>query len=153
MTPTSSGPNIAMTRDPFASDVHLFTHGPMTSTASLSWCRQAAVCALFLTLSLSALPVAGSSQEVAGSSQEVEGYVRVPTSHANVHMGPSSGQQVLWLAPEGTVLPVIGRQGEWLIVQLSPELRETGIVMRWYRNEDRGYMHESTVEFVEEPRE
>ena len=118
----------------------------MTSIASLSWCRQAAVCALFLTLSLSALPVAGSSQEV-------EGYVRVPTSHANVHMGPSSGQQVLWLAPEGTVLPVIGRQGEWLIVQLSPELRETGIVMRWYRNEDRGYMHESTVEFVEEPRE
>ena len=125
----------------------------MTSTASLSCCRRAAVCALFLTLSLSALPVAGSSQDVAASSQEVEGYVRVPTSHANVHMGPSSGQQVLWLAPEGTVFPVIGRQGEWLIVQLSPELRETGIVMRWYRNEDRGYMHESTVEFVEEPRE
>ena len=71
------------------------------SNASLSWCRQAAVCMLFLTLSLGALPVAGSSQEV-------EGYVRVPTSHANVHMGPSSGQQVLWLAPEDTVLPVIG---------------------------------------------
>ena len=86
-------------------------------------------------------------------AQEAGDRVRVPTSHANVHMGPSSGRQVLWLAPEGTVLPVIGRQGEWLIVQLSPELRETGIVMRWYRNEDRGYMHESTVEFVEEPRE
>ena len=71
------------------------------SNASLSWCRQAAVCMLFLTLSLGALPVAGSSQEV-------EGYVQVPTSHANVHMGPSSGQQVLWLAPEDTVLPVIG---------------------------------------------
>ena len=116
------------------------------SIPSSSWCRQAAVCALFLTLSLGALPVAGYSQDV-------EGYVRVPTSHANVHMGPSSGQQLLWMAPEGTVLPVIGRQGEWLLVQLSPELRETGIVMRWYRNEDRGYMHESTVEFVEEPRE
>ncbi len=116
------------------------------SLASLSWYYRAAVCALSLTLSLSTLPVAGSSQEV-------EGYVRVPTSHANVHMGPSSGQQLLWMAPEDTVLPVIGRQGEWLMVQLSPELRETGIVMRWYRNEDRGYMHESTVEFVEEPRE
>ena len=135
-----------MKPDPFDSDFHPFTHGPMMSIASLSWCRQAAVCALFLTLSFSALPVAVSSQEV-------ESYVRVPTSHANVHMGASSGQQLLWMAPEGTVLPVIGRQGEWLIVQLSPELRETGIVMRWYRNEDRGYMHESTVEFVEEPRE
>ena len=135
-----------MTGDPFASNVRPLTHGFMMSIASLSWCRRAAVWVFFLTLSFSALPVAGSSQEV-------EGYVRVPTSHANVHMGASSGQQVLWLAPEGTVLPVIGRQGEWLIVQLSPELRETGIVMRWYRNEDRGYMHESTVEFVEEPRE
>ena len=119
---------------------------PTMSIPSLSWCRQAAACALFLALPLGALPVAGYSQEV-------EGYVRVPTSHANVHMGPSSGQQLLWMAPEGTVLPVIGRQGEWLLVRLSPELRETGIVMRWYRNEDRGYMHESTVEFVEEPRE
>jgi hypothetical protein len=30
-------------------------------------------------------------------------------------------------------------------VQLTPELRKTGLVMRWYENEDRGWMHDSTV--------
>ena len=115
-------------------------------TRPVPWLPQAAPTLGVLAIILLALPGTTVAQE-AGDR------VRVPTSHANVHMGPSSGRQVLWLTPEGTVLPVIGRQGEWLIVQLSPELRETGIVMRWYRNEDRGYMHESTVEFVEEPRE
>ena len=115
-------------------------------TRPVPWLPQVAPTHGVLAIILLALPGTTVAQE-AGDR------VRVPTSHANVHMGASSGQQVLWLAPEGTVLPVIGRQGEWLIVQLSPELRETGIVMRWYRNEDRGYMHESTVEFVEGPRE
>ena len=86
---------------------------------------------------------------------------RVPTSHANVHSGPSSASSVLVLVPEGTVLPVIGRRGEWVQVQLSPELRATGIVMRWYEgrhsffndgeiitigDEESGWMHDSTVE-------
>jgi uncharacterized protein YgiM (DUF1202 family) len=71
--------------------------------------------------------------------------VRVPTSHANVHMGPSSGQQVLVLVPRGTVLTVLARKGEWLQVQLLPELRKTGMVMRWYKNETSGWMHDSTV--------
>jgi uncharacterized protein YgiM (DUF1202 family) len=75
--------------------------------------------------------------------------VRVPTSHANVHMGPGSGQQVLVLVPKGTVLPVLGRRGEWIQVQLSPELRKTGMVMRWYKNETSGWMHDSTVVPVE----
>jgi uncharacterized protein YgiM (DUF1202 family) len=74
--------------------------------------------------------------------------VRVPTSHANVHMGPSSGQEVLVLVPRGTVLVVLGRDKEWIQVQLTPELRKTGMVMRWYKNEDRGWMHDSTVEAV-----
>ena len=78
-------------------------------------------------------------------AQEPGDEVRVPTSHANVHMGPGSGSQVLVLAPEDTVLLVIGRSGEWLQVRLAPELRDTGIVMRWYRNEEEGWMHESTV--------
>jgi hypothetical protein len=30
-------------------------------------------------------------------------------------------------------------------VQLTPDLRKTGMVMRWYKNEDRGWMHDSTV--------
>jgi hypothetical protein len=41
-----------------------------------------------------------------------------------------------------------GRQGEWIQVQLAPELRQLGIPMRWYNNEDAGFMHESTVEVV-----
>jgi uncharacterized protein YgiM (DUF1202 family) len=79
--------------------------------------------------------------------------VRVPTSYANVHMGPSSGQEVLVLVRRGTILTVLGRDGEWIQVQLTPEHRKTGMVMRWYKNEDRGWMHDSTVEVVKtEPR-
>lgn len=88
---------------------------------------------------------------------------RVPTSHANVHSGPSSGASVLVMVPEGTVLSVIGRRGEWVQVQLTPELRETGIVLRWYQgrhsffndgeiitigDEESGWMHDSTVEIT-----
>jgi len=79
--------------------------------------------------------------------------VRVPTSYANVHMGPSSGQEVLVLVPRGTILTVLARDKEWIQVQLTPELRKTGMVMRWYKKEDRGWMHDSTVEVVKaEPR-
>ena len=76
---------------------------------------------------------------------------RVPTSHANVHKGPSSNDEVLVLVPQDTVLPVIGRRGEWIEVQLAPALRETGMVIRWYANEDRGWMHDSTVEITASP--
>jgi len=74
--------------------------------------------------------------------------VRVPTSHANVHSGPSTGNEVLVLAAKGTVMPMVGRRGEWIQVQLSPEMRKTGILMRWYKNETSGWMHDSTVEFL-----
>ena len=111
-------------------------------TDSFDWYRPAASCLLLLTLAHLSLPDTSSGQTP-------EEHVRVPTSHANVHMGPSTARPVLVLLPEGTVLPVLGRRGEWLEVELSAELRETGMVMRWYRDEDRGWMHESTVEFVE----
>ena len=89
---------------------------------------------------------------------------RVPTSYANVHAEPSSGSVPLVLVPRGTVLPVIGRRGEWVQVRLSSELRQTGMVMRWYEgrheiirrgarmatgDEDSGWMHDSTVEITE----
>jgi hypothetical protein len=74
--------------------------------------------------------------------------VRVPTSHANIQAAPSSGAQIIVLAPRGTVLNVLGRDKEWIQVQLIPELRKTGILMRWYRNEMSGWMHDSTVEVV-----
>ena len=67
------------------------------------------------------------------------------TSYANVHKGSGSGQVILVLVPKGTVMPILGRRGEWVQVQLSPELRKTGMVMRWYENETSGWMHDSTV--------
>lgn len=103
----------------------------------LSTSGAAVLTALFV---LASVPAAG---------QEKGDRVRVPTSHANVHMGASSGQQVLVLVPKGTILTVTGRRGEWIEVQLTPELRKTGMVMRWYKNEDRGWMHDSTVERVD----
>src|SRR4249919_3162896 len=74
--------------------------------------------------------------------------VRVKTGHANVHTGPTSGNEVLVLAAKGTVLPVLARRGEWVQVGLSPELRKTGMVMRWYQNESNGWIHDSLLEVV-----
>jgi hypothetical protein len=71
--------------------------------------------------------------------------VRVPARHANIHKGPNTTTEVLVLAPRDTVLTVLGRDKEWVQVQLTPALRTTGLVMRWYKNEDRGWMHDSTV--------
>ncbi len=104
------------------------------------------------------------SQAASSQSPEAKEQARVPTSHANVHATPGSGSALLVIVPEGTVLPVIGRRGEWVQVQLRPELRKTGIVMRWYEgkrqvtrrgrrvmigDEDNGWMHDSTVEVTE----
>jgi uncharacterized protein YgiM (DUF1202 family) len=76
------------------------------------------------------------------------GTVRVLAGHTNVHSGPSTGQEVLVLAPKGTILTVTGRDKEWIQVELAPELRKTGMVMRWYKDETRGWVHDSTVESI-----
>jgi hypothetical protein len=104
------------------------------------------------------------TQAASGQDTEAQEQARVPTSYANVHEAPSSGAALLLLVPEDTVLPVIGRRGEWVQVQLSPELRKTGMVIRWYEgkreiirrgrritigDEDSGWMHDSTVEITE----
>jgi uncharacterized protein YgiM (DUF1202 family) len=74
--------------------------------------------------------------------------VRVKAGHANVQTGPTSGNEVLVLAAKGTVLPVLARRGEWVQVGLSPELRKTGMVMRWYKNETNGWIHDSMLDVV-----
>jgi Bacterial SH3 domain len=74
--------------------------------------------------------------------------VRVPVNHANIHTGPSTGNEVIVLAAKGTVLPMVARRGEWLQVQLSPDMRKTGMVMRWYKNQGSGWVHDSMLEFV-----
>lgn len=101
-----------------------------------------------LTLALILTPDAAAAQAKGEAIQKGD-RVLVPTSHANVHMGASSGQQVLVLVPKGTELTVTDRRGEWIQVQLTPELRKTGMVMRWYKNEDRGWMHDSTVQRID----
>jgi uncharacterized protein YgiM (DUF1202 family) len=115
--------------------------GTALRTAAAAFRGGTAGCLAILTLLLFAFPHSASTQTAPER-------VRVPTSHANVHMGPSSGQEVLVLVPRDTVLTVLGRDKEWIQVQLTPELRKTGMVMRWYKNEDRGWMHDSTVEVV-----
>ena len=74
--------------------------------------------------------------------------VRVKTGRANVHTGPTSGNEVLVLPVKGTILPVLARRGEWVQVGLSPELRKTGMVLRWYKNENNGWIHDSMLEVV-----
>jgi len=96
-------------------------------------------------------------------AQETGELARVPTSLANIHDAPSTASNLLLAVPQGTELPIIGRQGEWVQVRLSPELRETGLIIRWYEgkhelirrgeritigDEDNGWMHDSTVEIV-----
>jgi uncharacterized protein YgiM (DUF1202 family) len=91
----------------------------------------------------------GQGQGVAAQAPQPTGErVRVKTGHANVHTGPTSGNEVLVLAAKGTVLPVLAHRGEWVQVGLSPELRKTGMVMRWYKNESNGWVHDSMLEVV-----
>jgi hypothetical protein len=84
----------------------------------------------------------------AAADAKVLAQVRVPTNHANVHSGPSSGNEVLVLAAKGTIMPMVARRGEWIQVMLSPEMRKTGMPMRWYKNETSGWVHDSMVEFL-----
>jgi hypothetical protein len=109
-----------------------------------------------IALLLAAVSLAQGQQQRGGQGEavlapadaKVLAQVRVPVSHANIHSGPSTGNEVIVLAAKGTVMPMVGRRGEWIQVLLSPEIRKTGMVMRWYRNEGSGWVHDSMVEFV-----
>lgn len=90
----------------------------------------------------------GRGEGQIAANAKVLARVRVPTSHANIQAAPGSGSEILVLAPKGTEMDMVGRRGEWIQVRLIPELRKTGIMMRWYKNENAGWMHDSTVEFV-----
>lgn len=85
-------------------------------------------------------------------AQDSPGYVRV-LKGANMHAGVGTAPVVLFMLPAGTVLPVIertGRDGVWVVVRVTPEVRKQATRMRW-RNEERGYVHASTVEFIKSP--
>lgn len=109
------------------------------------------VLAVLLVLPLAADGQRGRGQgrgAPAEASQPTGEHVRVKAGHANVHMGPTTVNEVLVLAPKGTVLPVLARRGEWVQVGLSPALRKTGMVLRWYKNENNGWIHDSMLEVV-----
>jgi uncharacterized protein YgiM (DUF1202 family) len=103
------------------------------------------------------LPVGAHAQRGRGQGRGAEAAapkptgekVRVKTGHANVHTGPTSGNEVLVLAPKGTVLDVLSRRGEWVQVGLSPELKKSGMLMRWYKNENNGWIHDSLLEVAQ----
>ena len=107
-------------------------------------------------LMLLMLPGAAQAQQRGGQGQPAAAKappptgerVRVKVGHANVHMGPTTVNEVIVLAPKGIVLPVLGRRGEWVQVGISPALRKTGMVMRWYKNEDNGWIHDSLLDVV-----
>jgi uncharacterized protein YgiM (DUF1202 family) len=117
---------------------------------------RARACLCIIVLAL-ALPCAADAQQRGGQGQPAAAKappptgerVRVKVGHANVHMGPTTVNEVIVLAPKGTVLPVLGRRGEWVQVGISPALRKTGMVMRWYKNEDNGWIHDSLLEIVQ----
>lgn len=116
--------------------------------------RAAAFLAVLIVVLL--LPATAQAQRGRGQGRGAEPQappptgerVRVKTGHANVHTGPTSGNEVLVLPAKGTVLPVLARRGEWIQVGLSPELKKTGMVMRWYKNESNGWIHDSMIEVV-----
>src|SRR3954469_6751013 len=95
-------------------------------------------------------PARGGQGEavLAPANAKVLAQVRVPVSHANIHSGPSTGNEVIVLAAKGTVMPMVARRGEWVQVLLSPEIRKTGMLMRWYNNEGSGWVHDSMVEVL-----
>ena len=120
---------------------------PTTTRAVTFSCLLAVV----LMLPLAAYGQRGRGQgrgAAAQAPQPTGERVRVKAGHANVQTGPTSGNEVLVLAAKGTVLPVLARRGEWVQVGLSPELRKTGMVMRWYKNENNGWIHDSMLEVV-----
>ncbi len=116
-----------------------------------------ALVVLGLAVAMASVPLAarqggaGAGQRATGQPAPAEaatGRVRVPTSHANVHVGPSTGAVLLVMAARGTEFEVTGRDKEWIQVALTPEVRKAGLVVRWYRNETRGWVHDSTVQAV-----
>jgi SH3-like domain-containing protein len=108
-----------------------------------------AVLFLVVGASLAAEQRGGQGTGAAAEAPKPTGeIVRVKAGHANIHTGPTTSNEVLVLAAKGTTLPVLARRGEWIQVGLSPELRKTGIVMRWYKNENNGWIHDSMIEAV-----
>ena len=121
-------------------------YGMRVTTRVLSLC---ALLVIVVAVSLAAEQRGGQGTGASAEAPKPTGeVVRVKAGHANIHSGPTSGNEVLVLAAKQTMLPVLARRGEWIQVALSPELRKTGMVMRWYKKETNGWIHDSMLEVV-----
>ncbi|GAJ18386.1 unnamed protein product, partial [marine sediment metagenome] len=90
-------------------------------------------CALLLTASLLFLSVA--------RGEEVLRKLKVVTEQANIRLKPSIGSIIIKQVPEGTILESTGQDGEWFLIQLTPDELERVT----------GYVHESMVIIIEGP--
>ena len=77
-------------------------------------------------------PARGGQGEavLAPADAKVLAQVRVPVAHANIHSGPSTGNEVIVLAAKGTVMPMVGRRGEWIQLQSRHGRHSTHVLPR-----------------------
>jgi hypothetical protein len=90
-------------------------------------------CALLLAASLLFLSAA--------RGEEVLRKLKVVTEQANIRLKPSIGSIIIKQVPEGTILESTGQEGDWYLIQLTPDELEQA----------SGYVHESMVIIIEGP--
>ena len=73
--------------------------------------------------------------------EEVLRKLKVVTEQANIRLKPSIGSIIIKQVPEGTILESTGQEGEWYLIQLTPDELE----------QVSGYVHESMVIIIEGP--
>lgn len=78
------------------------------------------------------------------TAQDQVDQVRVTVEMANIRNGPSTNERILLTLTKGTILKVITKEENWFEVQLTPELQTDA---------ESGFIHESTVERLEEDEE
>ena len=90
----------------------------------------------------SALVLAASLIFIAAArGEEVLRKLKVVTEQANIRLKPSIGSIIIKQVPEGTILESTGQEGEWFLIQLTPDELE----------QVSGYVHESMVIIIEGP--
>lgn len=72
-------------------------------------------------------------------AQEAPSQIRIVEEDVFVRSGPSASETIVVAVPSGTVLPMAGRDGEWIRVTVTPEL---GVAA------SQGYVHQSVVQIV-----
>jgi len=77
----------------------------------------------------------------AARGEEVLRKLKVVTEQANIRLKPSIGSIIIKQVPQGTILESTGQEGDWYLIQLSPDELE----------QVSGYVHESMVIILEGP--